>query len=122
MLVLLFLIAAKLRELLRKLAKRWGVDFVLPRIEYVEGAPAVVTIEETDWDAVDSLDVLIPHVLAGYVPDLQALFNTLGFALDKEPQRAPGDGTPEPRLWARGRSRALQERIGSSRSSETCVF
>ena len=28
----------KLRELLRKLAKRWGVDFVLPRIEYVESA------------------------------------------------------------------------------------
>ena len=61
----------KLRELLRKLAKRWGVDFVLPRIECVEGAPAVVTTEEADWDVVDSLDVLSLHVLAAYVPDLQ---------------------------------------------------
>ena len=49
----------KLRNLLRKLAKPWGVDFVLPRIEYVEGAPVVVTIEEAEWDVVDSLDVCL---------------------------------------------------------------
>ena len=73
-----------------------SANWQIPRIEYVEGAPALVTIEEADWDVVDSLDVLILHVLAAYVPDLQALFNTLGFALDKKPQQASGDGTPEP--------------------------
>ena len=72
------------------------MDFVLPRIEYVEHAPAVVTIEEAHWDIVDSLDTLIIHVLAAYVQDLQALLNAKGLSLDKKPQQAPGDGTPEP--------------------------
>ena len=51
------------RRLLRELAARWGQDYNLPRIEYDTEDPTVTSIEEVDWELVQSLDTLVVHVL-----------------------------------------------------------
>ena len=59
----------------------------------------MVAIEDIDWEVVDALDTLVIHVLALTVPELKRLLDRLGFAVDKKPQKAPGDGPLEPRPW-----------------------
>ena len=72
---------------------------MLPRIDWSEGAPAVVTIENADWEIVDAFDNLIVHAVAALIPELQNLLNSLGFDLGHPPRCAPGDGVSDPRPW-----------------------
>ena len=87
------------RKLLRELAARCGQDYNLPRIEYDTSDPTVASIEEVDWELVQSLDTLVVHVLACTVPSLKSLLDQLELSVDRKPRLAPGDGPPSPRPW-----------------------
>ena len=52
------------RKLLKELAARWGQDYNLPRIEYDAADPTITSIEEVDWEPLQSLGTLVVHVLA----------------------------------------------------------
>ena len=75
-----------MRKLLRELAARWGQDYNLPRIEYDTEDPTVTSIEEVDWELVQSLDTLVVHVLACTVPGLTRLLDQLELSVDRKPR------------------------------------